>query len=102
MSVSINNNYNSTLNASSTYNGNYDNNILNYSDYYIEIKCSTNCSITVYQTNDTLQPPVVTQYNYSQGDSRCITNTIVCSNIKFSVTNLSSTQGTLNFSVAYK
>ena len=102
MSVSTLNSYNGTFNG--TYNGTYDNNILNYSDYYIEIKCTTNCSVTVYQTNDTItpQPPIVTQYSYHQSDCKCITNTIVCSNIKFSVINLSTQTATLYFSVAYK
>ena len=102
MSVSTLNIYNGVL--INSYSGTYDINILKYSDYYIEIKCTTNCSITVYQTNDTItpQPDIVTQYSYNQSDCKCITNTILCSNIKFSVTNLSTQTATLYFSVAYK
>ena len=103
MSTSINNSFTS-FNSEQVVSGEWDS-VLNYNTYYMEIYSSTNCFVTIYQTNTTNNSQVVTDtYNYSASKPVSITGDLTCSNIKFQVTNLSATTTNtkLNFSVIYK
>ena len=94
------NNFNVVTPGQDVFNGDIPDDVLSYNNYYIEISSTTNCNITVYQSNDTITPSVSTTYLYVVGNTTSISNKIIGKYIKFSVIPISN--GILNFSVAYK